>query len=173
MNFNAAHLHLLVNHFPVEGVMFGVVLLVSGMARRSEEWMKAAMMVFILAGIAAVAAFLTGQSAAHLMLRLPGISRAAVHAHSNAAGYALTGASILGLFCLLGWYGLTARHISPWPRWFAPTCLLLSLIVTGLMAWTAYKGGEIRHPEARPGFHFPAPGPRQPPREAAPGYQPK
>ncbi len=154
---NAAYLHLLVNHLPVEGVIFGVVVLLFGMLRRSEEILKAAMVLFILSGAAAVAAFITGQSAAHDLLRLPGVSRQAIRLHSNAAGYALTAACILGLFCLLAWYGFVLRRIRPWPRWFAPACLALSLVVVALMAWTAYRGGQIRHPETRPGFHFPPP----------------
>lgn len=153
---NAAYLHLLLNHLPVEGSLFGVLIVAIAWARRSEQMTQAALVLFIASGLAAVLAFLSGQSAAHEMLRLPGISRAAIQAHSNAAGFALTGASILGLYSLLGWYGLAIRRIHPWPRWFVASCLALGLIVAGLMSWTAYRGGEIRHPETRPGFQFPA-----------------
>jgi len=36
-------------------------------------------------------------------------------------------------------------------KWFATTSLAISLVVAGLMGWTANLGGQVRHTEIRAG----------------------
>jgi hypothetical protein len=36
------------------------------------------------------------------------------------------------------------------PPWFAATALIGSLVVAGLLGWTANLGGQVRHSEIRP-----------------------
>jgi hypothetical protein len=38
----------------------------------------------------------------------------------------------------------------PAKNWFSTLALAEAVLVTGLMAWTAYFGGQIRHSEIRP-----------------------
>jgi hypothetical protein len=145
---NGAHLHLLINHIPVLGTFFGLALLAFGVWRRSEELRKAAFGTFVIVALAAVATYLTGDPAEDVVKGLPGVSRAMIGRHDDAAGIALSGAIALGVLALGGliWF----RGSKPIKTWFSTLVLAAAVLVTGLMAWTANLGGQIRHPEIRP-----------------------
>lgn len=66
-DFTPPHIHLLVNHFPVEGSIIAVILLVFGMVRRSAEMKRVALMALVLLGIAAYVSDLTGGQASREM----------------------------------------------------------------------------------------------------------
>lgn len=63
-------------------------------------------------------------------------------------------AIVLGIVSLVGLW-LSRKEV---PRWFSTTTLVLALVVTGIMAWTANLGGQINHPEIRPDAAVVAPG---------------
>lgn len=145
---NGAHLHLLINHIPVLGTFFALALLAFGAWKRSDEMQKAALGTFVIVALAAVATYLTGDPAEHVVKGLAGVSTALIERHDDAAGIALSGAIALGLLALAGlvWFR-GGRAIK---NWFGTLALAGAVLVTGLMAWTAYLGGQIRHSEIRP-----------------------
>ena len=59
------HLHLLLNHLPVIGAFFGVLLLAVALARRSSELAKVALAFFAFLGAVSVAVFFTGDTLDH------------------------------------------------------------------------------------------------------------
>ncbi len=142
---NGAHLHLLVNHLPVLGVLFGAALLVAGLWRRSATLIRAGLVTFVAAGIGAGLAYLTGEPAEEVVERAAGVSEAALELHEETAVYALAGGVGLGLLSLAGLV-LTRRAAQPMSR-LGWGMLLLALAVGGITAWTANTGGRIRHPE--------------------------
>lgn len=142
---DAAHLHLVLNHVPVLGTIFGLLLLLFGLMRREVVLVKTSLVVFVVSGVAAGAAYLTGEPAEEFVEHLAGVSAAAVESHENAGFYALISAGVLGLFALGGLFFFNKRL----PRPFAVTVVILALAVGGMMAWTANLGGQIRHSEIR------------------------
>ena len=60
---NATHLHLMLNHIPVLGTVFGLGLLVFALWRKSEELKKAALGIFLIVALLAVPVYLTGEPA--------------------------------------------------------------------------------------------------------------
>lgn len=58
-----AHLHLLLNHYPIIGTIIGIALLVFAYLRKSNEVAKAALGLFAVLGAIAVVVYLTGESA--------------------------------------------------------------------------------------------------------------
>ena len=68
---NGAHWHLLINHIPVLGTIFGLGLLAFGWWRKSEEIKKAALGTFVIIALGAVAAFLTGEPAEDTVKGVP------------------------------------------------------------------------------------------------------
>jgi hypothetical protein len=103
---------------------------------------------FVIVALAAVAAYLTGEPAEDVVKGLPGIPRPLISRHEDAAGIALGGAIALGVLALGGliWCRM-GRQLN---NWFSTLALAAAILVTGLMAWTAYLGGQIHHPEIRP-----------------------
>lgn len=140
------HLHLLLNHVPVIGLLF--VLLVLGVAlwRRNSETGKLG--IAMLVGIAAVTAvvFLTGEPAEEAVENFAGVSEMVIHQHEDAADAALIATSVAGV-AALGLLLLYRRR--ELPRWAVSGTLALVLVGGGLMAWTANLGGQIRHSEIR------------------------
>ena len=146
---NAAHLHLVVNHLPVLGTAFGVVVLAFGLWKRSEDIKRLAVLWLAITGLLAIPAYLTGEPAEDLVKGLPGVAHDLIEEHEEAAGVALGGSLALGIFAVTGLY--IFRRQRPLARWFCVTSLLVGIIVSGLMGWAANLGGQVRHPEIRSG----------------------
>jgi hypothetical protein len=85
--------------------------------------------------------------------KLPGVSEDLIDRHEDAATFALVGVEIVGVVALGGLFLFSRARV---PGWLVAVVLVLSLAESGLLAWTAYVGGQIRHSEIRPGP--PAPG---------------
>ena len=142
------HLHLLLNHVPVLGTAIGLLILLMGYFRKSDELKKAALILFTLATLVAVPTYLTGEPAEEAVESLPGVTKAVIEKHEEAAVVAFTGVVVLGVLSLGGL--LRYRQGRMLPPWFTSATIVASLIVCGLMAWTANLGGQIRHTEIRP-----------------------
>jgi len=144
---NLTHLHLMLNHLPVLGTPFGLGLLVFGLWRKSEELKKTALGVFVVFTLLAAPAYLTGEPAEDAVKHLLGASNSAIEQHQEIAGVAFAASGALGVVALSGLLLFSRGKLVP--AWFVSLVLAASLIVTGLMAWTANVGGQIRHTEIR------------------------
>ncbi len=142
---NAAHLHLMINHIPVLGTVFGLLLLAFALGRKSEDLKKAALATFVTVALVAVVTYLTGEPAQEKVKQVPGITEAFFEKHEDVAGAAMAGSVAVGVVALVGlvWFH-GARPMKPW---FGALLLTGALVVSGLMAYTAYLGGQIRHTE--------------------------
>lgn len=143
---DAAHIHLLLNHVPVLGTFFGLALLGYGLARDSDEILKAGLGTLVIVGIAAVVVYLTGEPAEELVEGVAGVSHSALEAHEETALWATWGGGVLGAVALAG---LWRYRRAPVARAFAIATLVLTVATSGLMAWTANSGGKVHHPELR------------------------
>jgi uncharacterized membrane protein len=147
---NWAHVHLLLNHIPVIGIGFGILLLAAGWVRKSEEVKRIGLQFFVLLGVLTLPVYLTGEPAQKIVQALPGVSKQIIEQHEEAALLALIAMSILGLFALVGLILFRQREVLP--SWVVTTSFILSLVVGVLMARTANLGGQVRHTEIRSGL---------------------
>ena len=145
---SGAHLHLILNHVPVLGAVFGLLLLAYGLLRRSDPVVRASLWTLAVVGIAGLAAYLTGEPAEEIVEDLPGISEAILERHEEVALLATIGGGIVGLVALAG---LAFHRSRPVASGFSAVMLLLTLGLFGGMAWTANLGGQIHHAEIRGG----------------------
>lgn len=152
---NAAHFHLLLNHLPVIGTIFGLLLLLFALLRKSEEVKRVALGVFVFAALAAVPTYLTGEPAEEVAEHLPGVAKALIESHETAAQFALLAVSLTGLVSLVGL--VLARRAEKLAQWIVLVPLVLALVTSGLLGWTANLGGQIRHSEIRADFNPAAP----------------
>lgn len=144
---NPAHLHLLTNHIPVLGTIFGLLVLAAGLIRRSEEVQRVGMAALVLVALVAIPVYLTGGSAEGVADGLPGVSEAVIEPHESAATLALIVLGITGALALIGL--VTSRGARRLPRPLTMLVLALAVVSGGLMARTANLGGRIRHTEIR------------------------
>ena len=146
---NIAHLHLILNHFPVVGSVIVALLLALALYRRSDELGRAALLLAALVGAVSIAVYFTGEPAEELVERLPGVSEAITEQHEEAALVATIVVAALGALSLvvLGMH----RGRRALSRRTTGAALALALVASGVMGYTAFLGGQVRHTEIRPG----------------------
>ena len=143
---NAAYVHLTLNHVPVLGVVFALPLLGVGLLRRNATLLRAGWITVVVVALAAIPVYVSGDGAEEIVEHEPGVARDTIHAHEDMALFGLIGAETLGVLALAGLF--LSRRAAGAPAWLAPGSFVLALIVAGLMAAVAYRGGLINHPEA-------------------------
>lgn len=145
---SAAHLHLMLNHIPLLGLVFGAVLLAYGLGRGAEDVQKASLGLLVVAGLSAIAVYLTGEPAEEVVEGLAGVSHDAIEAHEKWGWYALVAGIATGVVAfgtlLAGWMRARGRRA-------VVLTLVLALLSSGLIGYTANLGGKISHPELRAG----------------------
>ncbi|MSU40856.1 MAG: hypothetical protein EXS22_04885 [Pedosphaera sp.] len=151
---NWAHLHLALNHLPVLGVPFVAVIFLIALRRRDVAWQRLALCGFVTLFFVALAAKFTGDFAHELVVDWNGFDHDLMHVHEESADQAVTAIFLLGLFSGIGLF--LSRAGRALPKWAVAVVLVLALASTALLLRTASRGGEIRHPEIRPGFQPPS-----------------
>src|SRR5258708_2381815 len=103
---NWAHLHLALNHVPVMGTLFVMLLLLAAVLRTSRELVRAGLWAFVFLAAVTIPIKSTGDKAAQFAMSLDGINDTAMEQHESAAGKATTGAFLVGVAaaaCLFMW----------------------------------------------------------------------
>lgn len=150
---NQAHIHLIVNHIPIMGSLFALVLLGVGLFQQNTTLTKAGLVAVLAAGLLCLPAQLTGEGAAKTVQDMPRVSRALIQTHAAAADqgfWALESAAALALLSLL-----MLKNGSPKARLLALLTLAVTALSFGLLARAGNLGGLIRHTEIREGFGTP------------------
>lgn len=142
---NAAHAHLMVNHFPVIGGILATALLLSGIVLKNETVKRTAYFVFLISAIGAVFTFLSGEGAEEIVEKISGIDENLIEKHEEKAAFALWSSIIIGVLSAIGLY--LSFKSSKLSGVFSFVVLLVSFI-TIYFSWQAgNSGGKIRHPE--------------------------
>ncbi len=145
---NDAHLHMVFNHFPIIGTIFGLGILVTGLFLKNTTLKNTAYILFIIAAIFSFASMNTGEGAEELVEDMPTIGKKIIHEHEEIAEkfailmYVLGGMSILGLF--LNFKNHAKANL------ISIIVLIIALVATVLSKSVGTSGGEIRHTEIRP-----------------------
>ncbi len=144
---NAAHLHLLLNHIPVIGIPIVGVLLVLALAGKQQALVRIALGFTVVLALFTIPVYLSGEPAEEIVEDLPGVPHAVLEEHEEIAKVTFVATEVLGALALLGLALAWKRGRVPKPLTYGS--LVLVLIATGLLARTAYLGGQIRHTEIR------------------------
>ncbi|MBK8702209.1 MAG: hypothetical protein IPN33_00410 [Saprospiraceae bacterium] len=147
---NQAHLHLLLNHLPILGTLFGLLILAAGFVMKNNPVKRTAMGVFVFAAVTAIPAYLTGEGAEEIVENLAGASENLMEKHEELANIFLWVVGVLGLISLATLYAdLKSKKIAPL---LYTTTLVMALGTMVLAQQVGTSGGEIRHTEIRPGI---------------------
>jgi len=146
---NDAHLHLLLNHFPIIGGMLTTLLLIYALALRNAAVTRAALILAVLVALVTIPANESGHDAEEIVEHMPGTSEDLIEEHEERAERAAVVMWVTGGFAFLG---LIASRRGDVPKWVSGGTLVLLLVSCGFMTWTAKAGGQISHPETRPDF---------------------
>lgn len=142
---NPAHLHLLLNHFPILGALFAAAVLLAGVALNDRKINQVGLVAMVIFTLLAIPAFLSGEGAEEILEEYPGISNAAIHDHEELAELALWVMVFAGVVALVGFIlQWRKEHLH---RSLSTVALVAALVAFGMMARVGLSGGEIRHPE--------------------------
>lgn len=144
---SGAHLHLILNHLPVVGSVFALLLLTWGFVRRSDELKRASLDAAILVALLTIPTYLTGEPAWEDIMDVPGDNDAFVESHQRAAGFAFGASALTGIIAIITL--VLGRKQRPLPSGLTTVVLILLLATSAMMGWVSNLGGMIRHTEIR------------------------
>lgn len=146
MDWNWAHLHLIVNHLPLFAALAAVLLLGAGLVGKNASFARAGLIACLLAGLGTWASVYSGHRAEDWVNDKPGVTEEVVEEHEESAETSRYAAFPLGALALVALFWRTGPQ-----RSLQIVLLLLALATTGLMGQAANLGGQIRHTEVREG----------------------
>jgi len=149
MNF--AHLHLLLNHFPIIGTLIGLGLFLISLVGKNQDFRRASLVIFPVMALLSILTFFSGTGAQGAIKNLPGVSQALIERHQGAAMLALLFMEITGAFSLVALWKSHGESCPARWNWSLSAVLLLSIVTAGQMARVGTTGGDIRHPEIASG----------------------
>jgi hypothetical protein len=152
MNF--PQLHLMLNHVPIVGFIAAYGLLLYALWRRSAEARRIALAGMFLSGLIILPVLITGNVSEDVVENLPGVVKAAIGRHEDAADYAAAMSMVAGAAAFVAL--LLDRWRPRHARLGVTAVLVLALLATAALARTAHLGGQIRHPEIAFGWQPPA-----------------
>jgi uncharacterized membrane protein len=138
-----AYLHLLSNHFPILGSLFGVLLLVVALVKPNLNTTLSAYLILILGGIGGFVAYFTGEPTEESIEHVAGISHKLIHVHEEMAENALIFVFLLTAAAVVGLWAERAQWNSA--KKIERFTLVVGIIAFILFAFTGYLGGHIRH----------------------------
>lgn len=144
---NPAHLHLMLNHIPLVGIGFVILLILVGISRKSDELINISLIFVIFIALFTIIVHQTGESAEEFVKGEPGFSEELILNHDYAADLAFVFVEVVGVLALIT---LAAKRFY---KKFANILVFLTftalVVAGGLMVRAANLGGKISHPEIR------------------------
>ena len=138
-----AYLHLLSNHFPILGSLFGVLLLVVALVKPNLHTTLSAYLILLVSGIGGIVAYFTGEPAEESIEHVAGISHKLIHVHEEMAENALIFVFLLTAAAVVGLWAERAQWKNA--KKIERFTLVVGIIAFILFAFTGYLGGHIRH----------------------------
>jgi len=145
---NDAHLHMVVNHFPIIGTILGLGILIVGVLLKNNTVKNTAYCLFIVAAIFAVFSMGTGEGAEEMVEDMPNIGKQIIHEHEEMAEKLALVLYALGIVSLAGLYLNTKKHAKA--NLVSFLAIVIAVIGVFFAQQTGTSGGEIRHTEIRP-----------------------
>jgi uncharacterized membrane protein len=151
---NAAHLHSILNHFPVIGFILGMGILLAGTLLRQAILRQAGLLILFLMALLCIPVFYSGHEAEEIVEKLA--TQSTIEEHEKAGEWAyyltLTTGLLSAAAFAASWKGLS------FARYATLLAALIGILSTVALSRTAYLGGLIRHTE----FSEPAAIPMEP-----------
>ena len=144
---NDSHWHLVVNHFPIIGAIFGLGILIVGLVLKNITVKNTAYILFVVAAIFAFASMATGEGAEELVEDMPNIGHQIIDEHEELAEKLALLLYATAFFSLLSMYTDVKKH--KYAKTISIVTLLLAIGSSVVGTFVGNSGGEIRHTEIR------------------------
>lgn len=144
---NDAHLHMVVNHFPIIGTIFGLGILIAGIFMKNNTIKNTAYILFVVAAIFAFASMATGEGAEEMVEDMPSIGKQIIHEHEEMAEKLALVLYVLGVVSLVGLFLNIKKNAKA--NLVSFLALTIAVVAVFLGKQTGTSGGEVRHTEIR------------------------
>jgi hypothetical protein len=148
MAFNGAQAHMLVNHLPVMGSLFSLLVLAGGFLLKNVSVRRTGMALLMFSALSALPAQLSGEPAEEVVEHLPGVSESFIHDHEEAAELGFVLMAVAGLVSVAGLAAGRMRKEAVESK-VQVAALVISFVAAGALSRAAHLGGLIRHTELR------------------------
>lgn len=143
----STEIHLMLNHLPVLGTLFGIVILFIGIFKSNKMVTIIALSFLLFSGFMSLPVNKSGENAEHVVEEYPGVSHDQIHEHEELAESVMPLALVMALLSAFAIYFQVKSH--PRARISAISVLIIALVTFVLMALVAHEGGKIRRPDLR------------------------
>ena len=144
---NWAYLHVIINHFPIVGVIVGTLILIAGMVFKNDGIKISGLGTIVFAALAAVVVDLTGDPAREAVRGTPDFVLSLINRHENMAVVSLFIIIPAGLMAAVTLYSIWKKVKTV--HFLLIMTLVISLISCAAMGYVGHTGGQIRHIEFR------------------------
>ena len=144
---NDAHLHLVVNHFPIIGTILGLGILITGIILKNNSVKNTAYVLFIVSAIFAAFSMGTGEGAEELVEDMPSIGKEIIHEHEEMAEKLAIILYVLGAISLGGLILSYLKNAKV--KLLSYVALVAAVVGVYFAQQTGTTGGEVRHTEIR------------------------
>lgn len=144
---NDAHLHMVVNHFPIIGTIFGLGILIIGIVLKNKSVKTVAYVLFIIAALFGAFSMGTGEGAEELVEDMPSVGKQIIHEHEELAETLALLLYIIGAFSILSLYFSIKKIV--FEKHTSILVVILALVAVFFAKQVGTSGGEIRHTEIR------------------------
>ena len=144
---NDAHLHMVVNHFPIIGTILAIGILIGGIIIKNKAVKNTSYWVFIVAAIFGALSMSTGEGAEEIVKDMPTVGWEIIHEHEELAEklalilYLLAALSFLALY--LNFKKNTKEKLVSY------IVIAIGFASLFVVQKVGTSGGEIRHTEIR------------------------
>jgi uncharacterized membrane protein len=145
---NAAQLHLIFTHLPIVGLGFVILInLISLFYYKSQDFYKLTLWLYVVLGVFALLAYITGDGAEEIMKTYPGITEDIIEPHENLALIFFICLMITSAVAIAGLYYTKTKEnlLKRFTIYLLIAGIFLSLVAIG----TGTTGGNIRHTEIK------------------------
>jgi uncharacterized membrane protein len=144
---NDAHLHMVVNHFPIIGTILAIGILIAGLLSKNRSIINTSYVLFVIGAIFGILSMNTGEGAEELVEDMPGIGWKIIHEHEELAEKMALLLDILGVLSLVGFYFQYKKNAKE--KLVSYIILIIGIASLFVIQKVGTSGGEIRHTEIR------------------------
>jgi NADH:ubiquinone oxidoreductase subunit 4 (subunit M) len=144
---NATHIHLLFNHVPVLGSIFGLIILAFGLFGAKRVLRRTSYYIFIIVALFTLPVYFSGEGAEEVVEDIAGVSHTYIEEHEDLGNISLYLTLLTGVISVVAL--VAGAKSQKKGKLYAKILLVLGLISFTTIAITAGHGGKIRHSEIR------------------------
>ena len=110
---NEAHLHMVVNHFPIIGTILAIGILIAGLLSKNRSIINTSYVLFVIGAIFGILSMNTGEGAEELVEDMPSVGKQIIHEHEEMAEKLAVVLYVLGVISLCGLFLNYKNNLKP------------------------------------------------------------